>query len=79
MGNSRIYNSIKKCNSNGSLEEPFRVSNVNNSCNGILKKSPSFLSKHRLGNPGGYKEYFIRVSDSKNKETKGLYKIIYNE
>ena len=28
----------------------------------ILAHSPSFLSKHRVGNPGGYTPYFIRVA-----------------
>ena len=61
MSNSRIYNSIKKCISNDHLKEPFRVSDVNRCCNEILKKSPSFLSKHRVGNSGGYREYFVRL------------------
>ena len=34
-----------------------------------LNKSKSFLSKHRNGNPGRYKEYFSRIST-------GLYKLI---
>ena len=72
MSNSRIYNSIKKCVSNGHLKVPFRVSDVNKCCNGILKKSPSFLSKHRVENPGGNTEYFVRVGI-------GLYKLISNE
>lgn len=69
MSNSRIYNSIKKCIPNSHLKEPFRVSDVNKCCNGLLKRSPSFLSKHRVGNPGGNTEYFVRVGI-------GLYKLI---
>ena len=72
MRNSRIYNSIRNCVSNGYLKEPFRVSDVNKCCNGILKRSPSFLSKHRVGNPGGNTEYFFRVRI-------GMYKLISNE
>ncbi|NVK75107.1 MAG: hypothetical protein HWE24_16680 [Oceanospirillaceae bacterium] len=44
----------------GKLNEPFRVADVNRSLSGLLEKSPSFLSKHRVGNPGGYTEYFFR-------------------
>lgn len=44
------------------IAEHFRVSDFD-----FLKKSPSFLSKHREGN-GRYSEYFIRVK-------RGLYKL----
>jgi hypothetical protein len=33
----------------------------------ILERSPSFLSKHAIGNPGNYTPYFERVSVGKYK------------
>ena len=42
--------------------EPFRVNDFN-----FLKSSPSFLSKHAVGN-GKYTEYFVR-------ESRGLYRL----
>lgn len=47
---------------NSSLKEKsFSVKDINEYCNELLLKSPSFISKHCEGNPGGYSEYFKRV------------------
>lgn len=54
---------------NSSLKEKsFSVKDINKFCNDLLLKSPSFISKHCIDNPGGYSEYFVRVS-------KGIYVI----
>lgn len=48
---------------NSSLKEKsFSVKDINKFCNELLLKSPSFISKHCVDNPGGYTEYFKRVS-----------------
>jgi len=57
------------CVKKGKLKEPFTVGDVNINCKGLLIKSPSFLSKHRINNPGKYKEYFDR-------KERGKYSII---
>ena len=59
---SKLLNCIQKfCKERN--KSTFRVSDIP-----CLKKSKSFLSKHRVGNPGGYTEYFIKIE-------KGLYKL----
>lgn len=51
------------------LKEPFTAEDVHKACPSIpLSTCRTFLPKHRVGNPGGYTELFIRVS-------KGLYKL----
>jgi len=52
-GSSNLYAQIKIAVSSGKLKQPFTVADVNNACNGLLAKSPAFLSKHRLNNAGG--------------------------
>ncbi|MCX6210810.1 MAG: hypothetical protein NTZ59_15230 [Bacteroidetes bacterium] len=64
-----IYETIKTAIDNGVLSQPFNVVEVNKCCNNLLSKSPSFLSKHRKGGPGGYKVYFVQKS-------KGEYSIV---
>ncbi len=44
------------------VTEPFKSSDFT-----FLEKSPSFISKHALGN-GRYNEYFVRVA-------RGIYKL----
>ena len=66
---SKIYIAISNAVSSGKLAKTFNVKDVNSACNGLLLKSPSFLSKHRLGNPGGYYVYFEWVRE-------GVYKIV---
>jgi len=57
-----LLKQVKTAISEGLVEEPFRSSDFR-----FLKNSPSFLSKHAVGN-GKYKEYFIRYK-------RGLYKL----
>ena len=65
VNSSKTFFKIKSCSN---LKKSFRVNDVNGCCNNLLKLSPSFLSKHRVGNPSGYTEYFFRIS-------RGLYQI----
>ena len=62
---SKIALKISNAVTNGKLQQPFSVSDVNIACKNLLVKSPSFLSKHRKGNPGGYKVYFIQDKNGK--------------
>lgn len=78
MKKSNIYSTLVQLINSKLLNKPFTVSDINRECNGLLKKSPSFLSKHRVGNPGGHTEYFIRVKDSSGSEKRGYYWIINN-
>ena len=59
---SNLLQEIKREISIGRVKEPFRSSDFI-----CLKKSPSFLSKHCVGN-GKYTEYFVRVGP-------GVYKL----
>lgn len=70
-GSSKLFAQIKQAVSSGALKQPFTVADVNNACNGLLAKSPTFLSKHEENNPGKYHTYFKRVST-------GKYKILCN-
>jgi len=63
-----IYKTIRRLIREGILAEPFRVDSVQRVSN-VLARSPSFISKHAIGNPGGYTEYFERVGP-------GLYRLI---
>ena len=76
MKKSNIYLTILNYVNSGVLKQPFYVSDVNNNCNGLFNKSPSFLSKHCVGNPGGYTEYFTKYKDSSGNEKRGYYKVI---
>ena len=59
---SKLFEAINLAILNNKLDQPFRVADVNQVCNNLLANSPSFLSKHRLDNPGGYIVHFIRVN-----------------
>lgn len=53
----------------GSLREPFGAADVKRACPGFAERTYHvFLPKHRVGNPGGGTELFVRVS-------KGLYRL----
>jgi hypothetical protein len=71
MRKSRLVNGIRKAISKGVLTNRFTVADINRCCKNLLLKSPSFLSKHCIENPGGYKAYFKRVS-------KGVYTLVEN-
>ena len=62
MKKSSHLEKIKEAVQQGKTIEPFMSSDFP-----FLSKSPSFLSKHAVGN-GKYTEYFVRVS-------RGLYKL----
>lgn len=63
-----LYKKIKKGVSSGVLSPTFSVNDVNQSLNNLLGSSPSFLSKHCIGNPDKNSEMFIRQS-------RGVYKL----
>lgn len=62
MRQSNLVQQIKVAVRSGKVKEPFKSSDFH-----FLSSSPSFISKHAVGN-GKYTEYFIRVS-------RGLYKL----
>ena len=51
---------IRDAVSRGLLEEPFSPQDVNHALG--IHWGGTFLPKHRVGNPGGYTELFVRVS-----------------
>jgi hypothetical protein len=57
-----LINQIIELVKNGTITEPFSTKNFK-----FLKNSPAFLSKHAVGNPGHYNEYFIRVMRGRYK------------
>lgn len=66
---SQFMEDIRRAVREGRLEQPFRGSDVERACPGWGKRTYSvFLGKHRVGNPGKYTAYFVRVSQ-------GLYRL----
>lgn len=61
MRQSNLVHQIRDAVSNGKVIEPFKASDFS-----FLSKSPSFISKHTVGN-GKYTEYFVRVSRGQYK------------
>ena len=55
MSQRNLVQQIKDAVRNGKVKEPFKSSDFP-----FLVKSPSFISKHSIGNDK-YTEYFIRV------------------
>lgn len=65
----RFINDIRSAVEAGRLEEPFRASDVAAVCPGYARRTYRvFLPKHRIGNPGGETELFVRVAP-------GLYRL----
>jgi len=62
---SKLFEGIVEGIKSKGLKEPFSVDDVNIYCNDLLKKSPAFLGKHSVGNPGKYSEFFVRISKGK--------------
>jgi len=62
MRQRNLVQQISDAVRSGKVKEPFKSSDFS-----FLAKSPSFISKHAVGN-GKYNEYFIRVA-------RGLYKL----
>lgn len=61
MRQSNLVKQIRDCVLEGKIKEPFKPSDFS-----FLAKSPSFISKHAVGN-GKYTEYFIRVARGRYK------------
>ena len=61
MRQRNLVEQIKAAVEKGIVKEPFRSSDFN-----FLSNSPSFISKHAVGN-GKYTEYFVRVGLGKYK------------
>jgi len=57
---------IREAVKNGTLESPFRASDVNRALN--IDYAGVFLPKHRVGNPGGFTQHFIQIE-------RGLYRL----
>jgi hypothetical protein len=62
MRQSNLVQQIKDAVRSGKVKEPFKSSDFH-----FLSRSPSFISKHAVGN-GKYTEYFVRVG-------RGTYKL----
>lgn len=62
MRQKNLAQQIKDAVQSGKVKEPFKASDFH-----FLNSSPSFISKHAVGN-GKYSEYFIRVG-------RGTYKL----
>jgi hypothetical protein len=62
MRQSNLVQQIRDAVRIGKVKEPFKSSDFH-----FLSRSPSFISKHAVGN-GKYTEYFIRVG-------RGSYKL----
>jgi hypothetical protein len=56
---------IRQAIEDGKLVQPFRPSDVNRALG--IDYAGVFLPKHRVGNPGGYTEHFVRIE-------RGLYR-----
>jgi hypothetical protein len=62
---AQIYAAVKS----GKLAQPFSSEMVKRTCPGWAERTYSvFLNKHRVGNPGGETELFVRVAP-------GLFKL----
>ena len=62
MRQRNLVQQIRDAVQSGMVKEPFKSSDFN-----FLSRSPSFISKHAVGN-GKFTEYFIRVA-------RGIYKL----
>jgi hypothetical protein len=61
---SRFLEDIRRARRSGSLPHSFRARDVRVACPGWAPQTYSvFLPKHRVGNPGGYTEYFVQHVD----------------
>ncbi|RJP65945.1 MAG: hypothetical protein C4532_17115 [Candidatus Abyssobacteria bacterium SURF_17] len=65
---SKIEDDIRKAVKAGKLKQPFRAADVRKACpQWPLKTLRTFLPKHRVKNPGGYREIFVRVFPGRYK------------
>ena len=56
---SKTIQRIRDAVCDGILEEPFSAREIDNVLG--IRWGGTFLPKHRVGNPGGYTELFVRV------------------
>jgi hypothetical protein len=68
MRQHNLYRQISNGVATRRLDQHFSADDVNQSLGNILGKSKGFLTKHCVGNSGGYSEMFVRVR-------KGVYKL----
>ena len=55
---------IRRARRSGVLPRRFRSGDVRKACPGWAEHTYGvFLPKHRVGNPGGYTEYFVQHDD----------------
>ncbi len=61
---SKFMEDIRRAVRDGRLPAKFRPSDVRAACPGWATSTYGvFLPKHRVGNPGGYSEYFVQNED----------------
>ena len=61
---SRFVEDIRRAIRQGNLPVHFRSADVKKACRGWAERTyTNFLPKHRIGNPGGYTEYFKQHDD----------------
>lgn len=66
MAERETVRAIRRAVRDSSLAQPFRAADVNRALR--IWFAGTFLPKHRVGNPGGNTEHFIRVAP-------GLYRL----
>ena len=67
---SRLLQDIRLARMEANLPKKFRARDVMNACHEWSSAMcNTFLSKHRVGNPGGHVAYFLRHSE-------GLYSLL---
>ena len=70
MAKHIVYFAIIKAIENGDLKEPFTKEDFRNACpNHGEGTYQAFLDKHRVGNPRGNSELFVKVAP-------GLFKLV---
>jgi len=68
MPRHEVYSSIVDAVRKGRLKEPFTKDDFRRACPGFGEGTyNAFLDKHRVGNPGGNSELFIKVTPGKFK------------
>lgn len=61
---SKFVADIRRAVEEGRVPEAFRAADLREACPDWSERTYSnFLPKHRVGNPVGYRPYFIRNSD----------------
>lgn len=69
MVGHKVYKSIVDAVESGRLKEPFNSDGFRSACPSFGEGTyTTFLGKHRVGNPGGNSELFVKIS-------RGLFKL----